>query len=140
MKTNGFTLIEVLVASLILFIAISSATIVFNGAVKSKQSATAAIGNYVYLPLLTEHIGVEIRRLSGNARTADGEGHLFGTDYTWRAVIESQAPIKGGTTGEGGSSISNNASRRAALWNVNLNVKHDNKEQTYVFNITSWAS
>jgi prepilin-type N-terminal cleavage/methylation domain-containing protein len=137
MRLNGFTLIEVLIASLILFVAISSATIVFSGAVKSKQNATSAITNYAYVPILIEHISVQVRRASDNETTLDGQGYLLGADYRWQATIERQAPIKRGPLGASGPTDS---SRRVLFWRINLNVKHNNKEQDYSFNVTGWIS
>lgn len=138
MKTRGFTLIEVLIASLILFVVISSATIVFNGAVKSKQNATSAITNYAYVPILMEHVAVQIRRESSSeVNEIQGKGHLFGADYRWQATIEREAPIKTGPTGESAAALQG---QRAILWGVAVTVLYNNREQDYIFNVTSWMS
>jgi prepilin-type N-terminal cleavage/methylation domain-containing protein len=143
MKTKGFTLIEVLVAGFILFLVISSAGIVFNGAVKSKQNATTSLISNAYVPILMEHISVQVKKRIGGSDVLQGQGHFLGVDYNWQATIVRRAPVKPQLSGEGGEQagiIQGESSGEALLWQVELFTDVDRKQYDYAFSITSWVS
>jgi prepilin-type N-terminal cleavage/methylation domain-containing protein len=143
MKVRGFTLIEVLVAGFILFLVVSSASIVFNGAVKSKQSATTSLISNAYVPILIEHISVQVRKRTDGPDVLQGQGHFLGVDYNWQAAVVRRAPVKpqrNDESGEQSGNIQGESSGEALLWQIQLFTDVDRKQHDYIFNVTSWVS
>lgn len=131
-KQKGFTIIEVLIASFILFLVISSASLIFNSTIKSKIVATTSLQLHGYVPLIMDYIGVQIRR-SGTTLSSDIKtDYLLGVNYQWNARISQRKPI---TAKQDGVTISQS---EAILWSVDLKVFDEKKSESFNFSIVSW--
>lgn len=133
MNKNGFTLLEVLVAGFILFISITTATVVFSSAKKSNQVATSTIKVAGYVPLIRDHIKTT---LTTETKPTSGEGYFMGLEYSWNAKLSDNRPAKSSFSVEGG--VLNTNSRLINLWKVNLVVKEKERESDYAFFVTGW--
>lgn len=134
-KIKGFTLIEVLVASFILFMVVSASSGIFYSAVKSKINAEGYVLSTTYAPLLADHIDLQLQR-----GATSGSGHFMGVEYTWSArslkssAVKSYAPAGMDTTGAG------ELAGMAILWQVNLSIRSKFRNQDFSFKSTSWVA
>lgn len=132
-KQSGFTLVEALIASLIMFIAIGIFTMVFRGAIISSQKASANIEISAAANLVVERISAELtNRHSG--KNANGEGKIFDFNYTWRAKVKSSA--KPPSRYLGGSKVQ--ADHTAKLWQVDLTFEKDERIVAFQFEEVTW--
>lgn len=131
-KVKGFTLIEVLVASFILFLVISSASLIFNSTVKSKGVATESLQLYGYVPLLMDHIAVQVRRDNSLTSKDEKSGDLFGIRYQWVAQLKERMPVESRNDGSVESQF------EGLLWSVQLTVFTKEKFEHFQFSVVSW--
>lgn len=80
---KGFTIVEVLIASLIMFMALSSASLIFKNARENSDKALATVAALSPLPLLLETIQYEIQ--NNLSEEVQGEGVLQGISFEWQA-------------------------------------------------------
>lgn len=125
----GFTVIEVLIASFILFLVISSASLIFSNTVKSKQAATESLLLYGYVPVLMDHIHIQLQE--ANPKRTD-TGYLLGVNYKWDARISASKPVESRQDGSLSSGY------EALLWDVSLVVSTERKSEIFNFSVTSW--
>lgn len=86
MRNNGFTLIEVLVASVILFSVITSVSLIYRGALLSSAKAQANIQIANVMPIAIKQIRFNIRaRTTGSITELNGNNTFWGVGVTWRA-------------------------------------------------------
>ncbi|WP_088331525.1 type II secretion system protein [Lacimicrobium sp. SS2-24] len=136
-RPKGFTLLEVLVAGVILFMAISSAAIVYSSALKSSESATRAVISASQLSMLMTHIQSQLRRVDSLV-DKKGQGYLLGNSYHWVARVQERAkptPVYSGP--EEGFSI---PPKDIILWSVSLNVEAESNSRDFQFFVTGWTS
>lgn len=126
---RGFTVIEVLIASFILFLVITSASLIFSSTVKSKQAATQSLLLYSYVPILMDHIDVQIQH---HNKRRDEQTQFMEISYAWRATLSErkQVDFEDGAV----ASINN----EAFLWDVSLTVFVNKKKQNFDFKAVSW--
>lgn len=136
-NVKGFTLLEVLVASFILFMVVATATSVYSGAIKSKLSAEKALKLHGFTPILIEQAGERVR-----GGEASGESQFMGVSYSWSsAVVETKSIVdKSNSSGDGEStpSVSSTSNKSATLSKVNLSVREGNRSNHIEFLVTSW--
>lgn len=89
-KQGGFSLMEVLIASFIMFIALAVFTLVFRGAILSSDKATQHLSLSAYASLLVENVSSELAARHSLDET-QGEGKLFDLIYKWRAQVVKRA-------------------------------------------------
>lgn len=128
-KQAGFTVIEVLIASFILFLVISSASLIFSSTVKSKQSATQSLLLYSYVPVLMDHIEAQIQY---HDNMTSGKGYFMGVNYTWRAAVSERKPV------DFEQGVGTTPTNEALLWKVILTVSVDRKSENFDFSVVSW--
>ncbi|MGI2120357.1 PulJ/GspJ family protein [Shewanella oncorhynchi] len=135
-KSKGFTLIEVMVAGVILFIALSSMTMVYRTAVISSLKAS---GNVTF----SSNVGLIINTIQGNIRNthlsepSSGEGTVGGVNYKWStSLIENKGAAKRFDVDEG---MWVEQPKKFYLWNVELVVEQGNKTRNYHFKELSWT-
>lgn len=85
-RTNGFTLLEVLIASFILFAALVSLTLIYNSAALSSSKATESVKRSGQLILLMDILGQKIKA-QHQASELEGSGQLHDMKYQWRAKV-----------------------------------------------------
>lgn len=83
-RSNGFTLIEVLIASVILFAVIASVTDVYRSSVRADMKSRAVLDLNAGVPLIAAHIREVLR--DQPSETATGSGRLLGIDYAFTAT------------------------------------------------------
>jgi hypothetical protein len=81
---RGFTLVEVLVAGLIMFMVLAAATLSFRGAVVASERATLVTELLAPLPWITPAIRAVL--MADPAEEQAGEGEMFGVSYRFHAT------------------------------------------------------
>jgi len=134
-KQQGFTLIEVLVAGLILIIVISTMTYVYRTAVLSSTKASNSVKLSGSVGLILTSIQSRIR---GNHATEpmSGQGVINGVKYQWQSTLINNKPAPP-RFNAGDGSFQPQASRYF-LWQVNLSVQHNTLVKSYEFQEVSW--
>lgn len=94
-KNKGFTLIEILVASVILFSAISVVTLIFKSSYVASQKAQLKVEQTGIVSVLLKKVQQEIRdKTTYSSDKLEGEGVIWGKKYQWHAILlEFKAPI-----------------------------------------------
>lgn len=131
MGVRGFSLIEVLVASFILFLVIGTVTITFSGSVKSTLSATESINLHGYTPLIAEHISLSVQ--SGER---SGSSRFIDVDYNWTTQLIEEKPLIQFFDEE--STEFRVSDRRAYLWKVVLTTRYNDRSLDHEFNVVTW--
>ncbi|MCC2614807.1 hypothetical protein LJ739_00965 [Aestuariibacter halophilus] len=85
-KMAGFSLIEALVAGLIMFIALTVFTNVYRGALQANQRATEVVWQTAPLDLLFDAIHLKLTQAQ-YADTQRGEEYFLGRRYLWEAKV-----------------------------------------------------
>jgi prepilin-type N-terminal cleavage/methylation domain-containing protein len=138
-KALGFTLIEVLVAAVILFSSIAMVTMVFRGAFISSEKANNHMVISGVLPAVLATLRQDIR-LQGNLTLTQltNNGAMWDVDYQWQAVLLSyeSAPEKF----EPLSLKLVSLAPKYKLWEVQLTLKYKSLLKHYQFNELSWSS
>ncbi len=92
---RGFTLIEVLIAAVIMFTVLATATLSLRAAMHASERASRTTELLAPLPWITPTIRERLREHSGAklATERSGEGVMFGVAYRFRALlVRSAAP------------------------------------------------
>ena len=92
---RGFTLIEVLIAAVIMFTVLATATLSLRAAMHASERASRTTELLAPLPWITPTIRARLREHSGDelATEHSGEGVMFGVAYRFRALlVRSAAP------------------------------------------------
>ncbi|MDO6426497.1 prepilin-type N-terminal cleavage/methylation domain-containing protein [Thalassotalea sp. 1_MG-2023] len=134
-KQQGFTLIEVLVASFILFLVIASITLVYRGALLSSGKAERTLLFTAAVEPITESIRANIQATK-QTDMVDGQGTWGTVIYSWVATpayVAAPPERINMASGELEKSIN-----QFVLWNVELELKIDNALRVYHFNEVSW--
>lgn len=134
---KGFTLIEVLVASIILFSSIAIVSLLYKGVLVSSQKAQQHIQLSAAVPFVIEVVQRDIRyQKKVSEQTLSGQGIYWGVDYQWRAkIIEAKAPPTNFDI-ESGKMVEHQA--KYLLWQVSLKLEFKNVQQELVYNDLSW--
>lgn len=128
---------EVLIAGFILFLVISTTTLIYRGAVLSSHKAERSIYVNGLLPLMIDSIDTQIHT-NGQDKTLtlNGRDEMGMSSYTWSAeVIDYQAPPQRSVAESG---ITEAQGKRFKLWQVTVNVEYDDYEREYRYLETSW--
>ena len=129
---QGFTLIEVLIAGVILFMVIASTTLVYRSALLSSNKAQQTLTITGYIPIIADNITEQLQQLDlGTQNKLQGEGGFMDVTYYWQAnLIQAKAaqPVLDGFSGE---TIAQEP--RYRLWQVDLelNLGATNKRYQY---------
>lgn len=134
-RQKGFTLIEVLVASLILFLVISTMTMIYRGAMLSSSKAERMLTFSTYRPIIREQINSDLNN-SGIAASLQNNGVLGEVSYSWEAMPElSSKTVErlNASSGELESGV-----KTYVLWNVTLNMTLGKTTRVYEFQEMTW--
>ncbi len=85
-KIKGFTLIEVLLAAVILFMFLTMASMAFNQAANASLKAERAAKVAAIVPLLTQNIKEVILRSRGTSES--GQGQFGQMAFRWKASLK----------------------------------------------------
>lgn len=128
---QGFSLIEVLVAALILFMVLATVTVSYTGAIKSAKSASESLKTNNYTPLLVEHISLLIQ--DGEEK---GGGRLLGINYHWVARLIESKQVAPSFDFDDLEMKANK--RKAFMWEVILTIEYNERKNEHLFNAVSW--
>lgn len=137
-RQQGFTLLEVLVAGFILFLVLTTATLVYRGALLTSGKAQNSLSMSSAVHLI-KRVAVEQFREgvgvgdSGNDQYS-GTGEHGQISYQWRAIMTHQ--------GEPLAVLAEDAlvapNFKYSLWRIELHVHRGNLQRTYYFNELGW--
>lgn len=133
-KQQGFTLLEVLVASVIMIAVLAVTALSFQSARRSSETAIATLEMLVPLPLISDTIKAQIR--ANPIESLHGNGQLNGVSYKWEAktLLFSTAP----SSYDAENDVVVNFSPRYRLYQVELTLTLANKSEHFQFKAVSW--
>jgi Tfp pilus assembly protein PilV len=132
---GGFTLIEVLLAGVILIISVSAMTLIYRTATISSLKASNSVKFQGNISLIIQTIQNSIR--NGKAiNPLSGEGRIDDVFYTWRSVLseKSGAPARF-SVNKNGLDVQPD---KFYLWDVYLTVEMASVTKTYEYKELSW--
>jgi len=136
--SQGFTLIEVLVASVILFTAIAMVSMVYRGAFLSSEKANNHITITGVLPSVLATIKQSIRA-QGNSPTSqlNDKNSTWNVNYHWQATLVSHkaAPSRFDRS----TQQLEQPPLKYKLWQVELTLVANGLTKEYQFNELSWS-
>ncbi|WP_286271764.1 type IV pilus modification PilV family protein [Thalassotalea hakodatensis] len=133
--SRGFTLIEVLVASFILFLVIASITLVYRGAILSSGKAERTLLFSAAVETISESIKANIQA-SNQQEIMEDQGQWGRVTFSWiakPAYISAPPERISLASGELEKSIN-----QFVLWNIELQLSIDKAIREYHFNEVSW--
>lgn len=134
---NGFTLIEVLVAAVIIFATIATTTMIYSGAVQSSRKAEQALAISGYLPMLIEQIESELRqRDTGSGSRIQGNGQISRIQYQWQAELTDRTAPMARPDPLSGELIQQPA--RYRTWKVSATLSYMDKSQAFDFAVLTF--
>lgn len=135
-KQQGFTLIEVLVASFILFLVITSVTLIYRNAVLASHKAEKSLELSAHQLFVMDQIRIEVSN-AGQLEELSGKGSMSeSVTYTWQASVISQSR----TPEQYNSSTGELAQGKFLFkyWQITLLMNNDGRQKTYTFHKVSW--
>lgn len=135
-RTQGFTLLETLVAGLILFSALAVMTEVVRTSLGSSVSAEASLALSEAAAALRPQITDALRSADPGQGPQGGEGTYGDVGFAWRAEVIDQGRTLSLGSGEGVSA--DDQGRPVFLWAVELTVRAGARERRFPFQELSW--
>ncbi|WP_281247157.1 PulJ/GspJ family protein [Pseudoalteromonas denitrificans] len=138
-QTSGFTLVEILVASVILFTSIAMVSMVYRGAYISSDKADGHINITGVLPAVLATIRDDIRA-QGNSNLTElkSEANMWDVNYQWQAsLLQHKSPPKKYDLDSGSFMV---PAKKYKLWQVDLTLKRNNLVKQYQFKELSWLN
>jgi prepilin-type N-terminal cleavage/methylation domain-containing protein len=135
-RLHGFTLVEVLIASVIFFSAIAVATQAYSVSMIADAKARDVVSMLGPVPLIVQKIQSEIRENPTESMT--GDGRLLGVDYRFEAVqvrFEPPPPRFDPDTAE-----FREYPNRFKLYDVRLSLAFGQSERAFVYQEWAWLS
>jgi len=130
-KQRGFTLMEVLVAGIILFLVITTVTLIYRGAVLSSTKAESAVIINGSLPAIINLVQAQIQSdMQAEKTQISGEDSFGKVNYQWRARLLS---AKGALPRyvPGGSPVEQ--PKRYKLWGVELQIHYQGSTREFSY-------
>lgn len=134
-KQHGFTLIEVLVASFILFLVITSITMVYRGALLSSHKAEQVVRFSGMVDPISEQVRSQVQSATGQ-QEIQGRGKMGEIEYEWQAKVmqyttaPEQFNIETGEIEAGEITF--------YLWNVKMQLQLNSTQRQYQLTELSW--
>lgn len=132
---RGFTLIEVLIASFILFLVITSITMVYRGALLSSHKAERVLTFSSLIGPVSEQVK-DIIHQSSKESELQGQGKMGPLTYSWTAT-----QIKSGKAPERFDAITGTLKTSKVtftLWDVSVNLQLKTATRQYYFSEVTW--
>jgi Tfp pilus assembly protein PilE len=131
-STKGFTLIEVLIAGVILFMVIAATTMVYRSALLSSNKAQDVLAISGYIPQIVDNITDQLQQQdTGTQNSLQGQGLSMQINYNWQGRLiqaKSAPPVIDSFTGE---LLAQPA--RYRLWQIELELKLGNTTRIYQY-------
>ena len=136
-RNSGFTLVEVLVATLILFATIAAVTMIYRGSFIASQKAEHHVKINAVLPAVLTDIRQYLRSNGNVPRdTWSHSARAWDVDYLWQATLLRHASAPERFDIDTAQFVTPPA--RYKLWQVNLVLNYKGIEKQYVFKELSW--
>ena len=126
----GFTLLEVLIASVILFSVIVTSTLVYRGAILSSDKAEQALSVSVAAHAIQRIVTDDFRQQKDRSQPF-GEGRYGEVTYSWRAEKTHTGTRAGAVDGS-------TPEREFSLWQINLTISKGKMTKQFQFSEVSW--
>ncbi|MFT5814555.1 MAG: Tfp pilus assembly protein PilV [Psychroserpens sp.] len=131
---KGFTLIEVLVASFILFLVIAAMTMVYRGALLSSNKAERTLQFSSLVEPISEQIRLQLQSSTNNE--LQGKGSMGAITFTWLARQGFQAKAPALYDAESGELTQKGKTFR--LWHITVKLQLKKATREYQFSEVSW--
>jgi hypothetical protein len=131
---KGFTLVEVLISSVILFMAIGLGMVAFSSIDKSVHASTDVVTLLNPLPLIVNEIENDLTNSPAGEKTKEGE--LNEVKYKWVATPEKVLPPKPRFDPDRGDYIE--YADRYVMYSISLTLSRDNKSRVFRFRKVGW--
>lgn len=132
-KMTGFSLIEVLIASFIMFISLMVFSSVFRSAIISSDKAVSNVSSSAYTHLIMGEIAAQLKD-AHQQNQLTGKGTLLQRKFQWQAnVVESTRP----PARYFGQTMSQ-AEHQMKLWQVQLTLIIDEKQSQVQYQEVTW--
>lgn len=138
-RQSGFTLIEVLIAAVIMFTVLATATLSLRGALVASERATRTTELLAPLPWITSTIREDLREATGDRLIPEysGAGVLFGVGYRFRALnVRSGAP----TSRFDADAIDFiEYAPRFGLYDIELELAREGETSSFIYQELAWS-
>lgn len=133
-KSRGFTLIEVLIAAIILFSALALISDIFKSAMLSTSKAVSNSQYYQITPSAISAIKANLREKANgkNIQTLEGTVVLLDIHYQWKAE---RISFKSPASTQLDDFISD---PRFSVYKLQVNVEQGNKKRVFSFEAATW--
>ena len=135
---RGFTLIEVLVAAVIMFTVLATATLSLRTAMHASERASRTTELLAPLPFITPTIRSNLREESNDKLPSEqsGAGRLFGVEYRYHAtLVRSGAPP---TRFDVDAAAVVEYSPRFGLYDVELELEREGETSRFIYQELAW--
>lgn len=140
-NNTGFTLVEVLIASVILFSSIAIVSVIYKGVLISSQKAQHHIQMDGATPFIISKIHQDLLESSSTlqfGQSFSGEGAFWGVAYTWKAIANNIKAPPVNFDPDSGNMIEHKD--KYILWDVDVHLAFKNMEQDIKYNELSWLN
>lgn len=132
-QQTGFSLVETLVAAMILFSVLSTAFLAFQGSILSSAKAQSRIELLASVPLIRRDISQ--RLISASNLSGRGVVGLF--RYSWTATPRVSGSAFNPSLGE--SPTPSSEDREFVLWDVVFQVESSDSQREFTFVELAWS-
>lgn len=133
-RQSGFTLVEVLIAAVIMFMVLATAALSLRTAAHASERATRTVELLSPLPWIMPGIREELR--NDPAAERSGEGRLLGVDYRFRASIVRLGAPPARFDPDFADFI--DYGPRFALYDVELELERDGESASFLYQELAW--
>ncbi|KKO46973.1 hypothetical protein WG68_03300 [Arsukibacterium ikkense] len=134
-NARGFTLIEVLIAAMILFTVVATVSQVYQAAATSSIKASRSVELSGLVPLLADTIQFNLQQ-ADTAQTVTQQGIINDYQFSWTATVTNKAPPPPRYEFESERFVTQDD--KFYLWQVQLELLKGDYQQQYEFTALSW--
>lgn len=134
-NNKGFTLVEIMVASVILFTAITLLTFVYRTAILSSEKASNNVKINSMVTLIVSGVQSQIRG-TNTKESLSGAGRIHGVDYQWQSSLLKRSSPPERFDVDSGRLIT--PPERYYLWQVDLTLTYGSLVKDYHYTEVSW--
>ncbi len=137
-EQRGFTLIEVLIAAVIMFTVLATATVSLRGAMHASERASRKTELLAPLPWITPTIRERLREYPGDnlATEHSGEGVVFGVEYRFHASLDRSGAPPSRFDVDAAEFVE--YAPRFGLYDVELELEREGEKSRFVYQELAW--
>ncbi len=137
-EQRGFTLIEVLIAAVIMFTVLATATVSLRGAMHASERASRKTELLAPLPWITPTIRERLREYQGDSLATErsGEGVAFGVEYRFHALLVRSGAPPSRFDVDAAEFIE--YAPRFGLYDVELELEREGEKSRFVYQELAW--